>query len=190
VLVVAHIVLKERVTFLKTTGIILGFAGAAVLMLNSRFSSSSGLDNPFGDLLVFISASAWGVYLVLVKPLMQKYHTVTILKWVFTFGFVLVLPFGYKELKEVDWDSFSSTVWLYMLFIIVANTFLAYLLNVYALNALSPSVVSTYIYLQPLLTAVLAIAMGQDAINVMKIISALLIFAGVYLASRRARLEN
>jgi drug/metabolite transporter (DMT)-like permease len=137
-----------------------------------------------GDVFVFINAVSWGTFLVLVKPLMKKYHTVTILKWTFLFGFPLVLPFGISDGLNFDWASLSHKVILFAGFVIVFTTFIAYLLNTLALKELSPSIVSAYIYLQPLLTALIAIFIFKnDDLSWEKATSALMIFIGVYLVS-------
>jgi drug/metabolite transporter (DMT)-like permease len=182
VLIIAAIVIRERITVLKSTGIIFGFLGAAALMYTSS-SSAGALDDPLGDLFVLINALSWGTYLVLVKPLMAKYHTITILSWVFLFGFFLVLPVGYTQAAAVNWGGFDAYAWFAFSFVIVGTTYLAYILNTYGLKALSPSVVSAYIYLQPLLTALIAIGMKRDELSWAKCGSAALIFLGVYLVS-------
>jgi drug/metabolite transporter (DMT)-like permease len=133
---------------------------------------------------VFINALSWGTYLVLVKPLMKKYHTVTILRWVFLFGLILVFPFGIQEFRAVNWPAMTSGDWGNALFVVIATTYLAYLMNTYALKELSASVVSAYIYLQPLLAAAIALYVGSDHIDFLKVISAGLIFAGVFIVSR------
>lgn len=183
VVVVAGFLIREKITWVRTLGILTGFAGAALLMLNSGLNAGGREDNPFGDFLIFINALSWGTYLVLVKPMMKKYHTVTILRWTFTFSIVFVLPMGFNQLREVEWSSFTPTAWWILFFVIFFTTFLAYLLNIYALKALSPAVVSAYIYTQPVLTAIIAISTGHDSISLIKVLSALLIFAGVYLVS-------
>lgn len=183
VVIVASFIIKERITLLKITGIALGFAGAAGLMLEGGAGFNLASENMLGDLYVFINALSWGMYIVLVKPLMQKYKTVTVLKWTFLFGSLLVFPFGINELTEVNWEAMPFQIVMYASFIVVGTTFLAYLLNVYALNELSPSIVSAYIYLQPLLTALIALSFGQDQLSISKIVCALFIFAGVYLVS-------
>lgn len=186
VLIIAAIVIRERITMLKTAGVLIGFSGAAVLMYTSGLDNGNE-DNVLGDLFVLINALSWGTYLVLVKPLMQKYHTITILSWVFTFGFFLVLPIGYSQASQVHWSVFDGKGWFEFLFIIIGTTYLAYILNTYALKALSPSVVSAYIYLQPVLTAMLAISMSKDHLSWYKCASALLIFTGVYLVSMQPK---
>ena len=186
VLIIAAILIREKISWMRTFGIVIGFGGAAMLMLNSGISASGGKeDNPFGDLLIFINAMCWGTYLVLVKPMMKKYHTVTILRWTFTFSMIFIIPIGYPQLTEVKWEMFTPYMFGLLFFVIFFTTFLAYLLNVYALKELSPSVVSAYIYMQPVLTAIIAVATGNDSITLMKVISALFIFAGVYFVSKK-----
>jgi drug/metabolite transporter (DMT)-like permease len=145
----------------------------------------SGRENTLlGNLFVFLNALSWGIYLVLVKPLMKKYHTVTILKWVFLMGLFMVAPFGWSGVSELDVQAWPSRIIWFALFVIVLTTFAAYLLNTYSLKALSPTVVSAYIYLQPLLTSLFAIYLFQnDRLTPGKIVSGVLIFLGVYLVS-------
>jgi drug/metabolite transporter (DMT)-like permease len=183
VLIIASLIIKERITMIKLSGIVVGFSGAAYLIyqnMNGIHKESSFL----GDVFVFINAVSWGTFLVLVKPLMKKYHTITILKWTFLFGFPLVLPLGISDAMSFDWGSLPSKIILFAVFVIVFTTFVAYLLNTLALKELSPSIVSAYIYLQPLLTALIAIFIFKnDDLTWGKATSALLIFIGVYLVS-------
>lgn len=190
VLVIAYFVLQDKITLVKFSGIIIGFAGAAFLVFQN-FSRNTAEATFLGDLSIFINAASWGTFLVLVKPLMQKYHTITVLKWCFLFGFPLIFPFGFGELTSVDWPAIPVKIYFFMAAVIILTTFLAYLLNIYSLKELSPSVVSAYIYLQPLLTAAFSIFIfGNDSLSWEKVISALLIFTGVYMAGRQPRKSN
>jgi len=187
VLIIAAIAIKEKISFLKFSGIVIGFSGAVFLALQGINTSDS--DSSFiGDLYVFINALSWGTYLVLVKPLMKKYHTITILKWTFLFGLPLVLPFGIADAVNFNWENLETKIILFALFVIVFTTFVAYLLNTYALKELSPSIAGAYIYMQPLLTALIAIYIFHKAdLSWQKIISALMIFAGVYIVSMQKK---
>ncbi|MEW6467868.1 MAG: DMT family transporter [Bacteroidota bacterium] len=186
VLIIASLVIRERITLLRFAGIVIGFSGAAYLVYQN-IGPVNKESSFLGDLYVFLNALSWGTYLVLVKPLMQKYHTVTILKWVFLFGLPMVLPFGIADATAFDWDTLAAEIMLLAGFIVVFTTFVAYLLNTYSLKELSPSIVSAYIYLQPLLTALIAIfVFRNDELTWQKAVSALLIFTGVYLVSRKA----
>lgn len=180
VMVVAAFLIRERITPMKLAGIVLGFAGAVWLMLGNA-KSGFGFEGSLGDLFILINAMSYGIYLVLVKPLMHRYSPLTVIRWVFTFGLLYVLPFGFSQFREIDFEGFSQQIWLEVLFVIIFTTFFTYLLNVYALKKVSPTVVSFYIYLQPLIASMAAIFMGQDDITLVKVLSTCLIFVGVYL---------
>ncbi|MEC7646373.1 MAG: DMT family transporter [Bacteroidota bacterium] len=182
VLIMSSLILIEKINIKKGVGIALGLLGASNLILNGGNLSGNGY-YMWGNLFVFINAASYGLYLVLVKPLMQRYHPITVMLYVFSFGLLYVLPFGYNELTVVQWNSFSSKIIWEVVFVVVCTTFIAYLLNSYALKSLNPSTVSIYIYLQPVLATLFAIFRGSDSLDEMKIISALIIFFGVYLVS-------
>ena len=183
VLIIASLLVKEKITLIRAIGILIGFLGAAFLVSKNVHSGNSKSGNFIGDILVFINALSWGTYLVIVKPLMNKYHTITILKWVFIFGFLFIFPLGIGDALIVDWKGITGRVIVYAAFVIIFTTFVAYLLNTLALKELSSSIVSVYIYLQPLLTAFISIFIFRsDVITWEKATAALLIFIGVYLA--------
>lgn len=181
VLIFSAMLLKERVGMRKVSGILLACAGALLLIYNSGSGSATG--NIWGDLLIILNATSFGMYLVLVKPLMQKYKAITIVSRIFTVGAVLVVPFGWQQLAAPDYSAFPMSIWLAILFMVFAVTIMAYLLNTWALRYANPSLVGAYIYLQPVLAIAIAIAMGKDVITLQKGLYALLIFVGVYLVS-------
>jgi drug/metabolite transporter (DMT)-like permease len=186
VLFIGNIVLKEKFTITRISGIVLGLLGAGLMILTSSLSSDKE-DNALGDLFIFINALSWGTFLVFVKPLMAKYNTITVLKWVFLFGLPILVPLGWNGMVEADYASFSGQTWFDIFFVVVMVTFVAYLLNVYSLKVLSPTVVSAYIYLQPLFAAIIAIYLGKDEFSWHKLGFALCIFLGVFLASRNSQ---
>lgn len=186
VLILSSIILKEKITWLRALGIVIGLAGAAMLIIYSPHKNVKA-ESPLGDLLIFLNALSWGTFLVLVKPLMQKYHTITILKWVFLFGMFIIIPLGYSDVRAIDTTTIDGRVLFDILFVVVGVTYVAYVLNTYALKALSPAVVSAYIYLQPLMAAGIALALGKDELNWHKVVSAILIFIGVILASQNKK---
>ena len=183
VLISAAIIAKERITWAKSIGILLGLIGAAILILR-RDNTAVGNNVMLGNFFVFINAVSYSVYLVLVRKLMRTYRVITVMFWVFLPGLILVLPFGWQEFSIVEWTTIPTNALLILGFIIVGTTFLAYLLNAYALVTVSASVVSAYVYLQPFIAAAIAIAIGKDQLDVRMIVSALLVFAGVYLVSK------
>ncbi len=186
VIIISFFVLKESFGIKKIFGVCLGLLGAGLLILNKgEVDLSNNLRT--GNILVFINASSYAFYLVIVKPLMAKYNPITILTYVFGFGMLFVFPFGYNELSNINWNTMPQTIFLQVVFVVFCTTFLAYLFNAFALKNLTPTTVSTYIYLQPVLASSFAIFWGADKINSEKVVAALIIFIGVYLVSQQNR---
>lgn len=188
VLLMAAIFLKEKLRLPRIIGIILGFSGAAYLILSKNIDGAKA-SSALGDLFIFLNAASYGVYLILVTPLMKKYSPFTVIKWVFTFGLLFVIPFSLHQIEYINWDMPTDII-LKIGFVIIFTTFFAYVFNIYALRKVSPTVVSTYIYLQPLLTTLIAIFFrDSDDLTMDKVISAVLIFGGVYLVSKKAKVR-
>jgi len=187
VVVFAAILLKEKLAFHKVTGILIAAIGAVLLMGGTHFSFNS--QTVSGDVFVSINAIIYAFYLVYAKPLAQKYHPLTVTLYAFLIGAILVIPFAWKEFMEIDWQSFPLHIWLCVLFVTVGSTFITYLLNAYALRHASPSLVGSYIYLQPVLATLIAIISGKDLLTLEKMIFILVIFTGVFLVSRKMKTD-
>lgn len=186
VMIVAFVLAGEKLTLFKVGGIALGAAGAALLLANSPKDGAAG-GNLLGNIMILFNALSYGIYLVIAKPLMLKYHPLTVLKWSFLFGMLICIPFGFNQALAVDWATLTPKAWFSVVYVILAATFIAYLLNNLALGTVSPSVVGVYIYLQPVIAAVVEILVGNSAPNAVKITAALLIFTGVYLAGKQTK---
>jgi len=183
VLITSAIILKEKITVKKVLGIALGILGAILLVTYGK-QISFEQSQLKGDLMILINAISYGIYLVIVKKLLDKYHPITVVKWIFTFGILFVFPFGIQDLLEVKWSSFSNTVWLAVGYVLFFATILSYLFNIYALKIVNSTVVSIYIYLQPLLATAIALAFAKDELSMIKIAAGILIFIGVFLVSQ------
>jgi drug/metabolite transporter (DMT)-like permease len=180
--VFAALILKERITFLKGTGLAIGLSGVLLLILQNGtpdIASSTFL----GDIFTLINTISWAFYTVIIKRMLEKYHPVTVMKWTFVFGMLTNIPAGYSQWSTMDWSSISVNGWLGIGYVVVFATFLGYLLLIFGLRRLSPTIVSTYTYTQPVIAAYIASIMGQDHIDMVMITSALLIFAGVFVVS-------
>ena len=186
VLVLSALLMKERMLKRKVAGIILGLIGTAFLILYGK-SIGSATNASLGNFLVFINAVSYGFYLIIVKKLMDKYNAFTFVKWIYLFGFLMVLPFGWSEFQEINWQLLPVGIYWKIGFIIVFSTFFTYLLNLLSMRELKPTTVAVFIYLQPLFATVFAISLGKDTLNWVKLIAALLIFAGVYLVTQKKR---
>ncbi len=180
--VFAALILREKITFLKGTGLAIGLSGVMLLILQNGtpdIASSTFL----GDMFSLINTISWAFYTVIIKRMLEKYHPVTVMKWTFLFGMLTNVPIGYREWSTMDWSAIPLVAWLQIGFVIVGATYLGYLFLTFGLRRLSPTIVSTYTYIQPVIAAYLATLMGQDHIDLIMISSALLIFAGVFVVS-------
>lgn len=186
VIIFTLIVFKENITILKIGGLALGIIGAVTLLL-FKGNFQLGSETIAGDCMTLINAASWAIFVVTAKPYMQKYHTVTVMKWIFLFGFIYMMPVGINDLQKTSWQLWTTDVYLAVGFVVVATTFLAYLLNTYALKDLSPSVVSMYIYTQPFLATLFAVFLGKDTLTPTKILSAIFIIVGVYFVSMKPK---
>ena len=186
VLIMGAFLATESITKRKMLGIALGATGA-ISLITYGGAVELNPDHFWGNIMVLINAASYGVYLVLVKPLMKKYKPITVISWVFLFGFIFVFPLGWREFQVIEWISMPTEILWKAAFVVVCTTFMAYLLNIYGLKSLNPSTVSTYIYLQPVLASLVAIFAGSDSLSPVKISAALIIFAGVYLVSIRPK---
>ncbi|MDO5978459.1 DMT family transporter [Flavivirga spongiicola] len=193
VLIFSFILLKEKVTSNKLLGSFIAGIGAITLIIYGN--NAGGTSTFLGNLFIFLNASSYGLYLVILKPLMKQYHAITLISWVFLFGFVFMLPFGLPDFILTDFTAFDLNTYLVIGFVVIFTTFFAYLFNIYALNYVSPSVNSSYIYLQPaisfIMVSIYAYILMQDQYNkdisLIKILSCLMVVAGVYLISKTSK---
>lgn len=194
VAVLAYFILKEGISTMKAIGILLGASGAILLTLTAGTGAG---DSILGDLFLFINALSYGIYLVLVKPLMQRYSPLTVITYVFSFGaiYVLLFPPTIRDLFVTNFSIIPVEIWWKIAYVIICVTFLAYLLTVYALKHLTASVSSSHIYFQPMMVILFAflfsaIGISEDftgTITLEKVMYMFIIFCGVYITSASSR---
>ena len=185
---IAAWLLREGFTLLKFLGLLLGISGAAILVL-LKDSTHTGADRLLGDTMVLVNAISYAFYLVLVRPLMRKYTGIQVLRWIFTFGAIVILPFGMQQFVNTDWSVFTIGHWAGLAYVAIGATFLAYLLNVYGINGIGASATGSYIYTQPVFAAVIAIVFAGEYFSAIKLAAAILIFTGVYLVNLKKQVN-
>jgi drug/metabolite transporter (DMT)-like permease len=184
VLVLSAVIMKERMENRKILGIILGLAGTVTLILYGK-SMVNATNATLGNILVFVNAVSYGFYLIIVKKLMDKYNAFTFVKWIYTFGFLMVLPFGWNEFQAINFTVLPIDIIWKIGFVVVFSTFLTYLLNLVSMRELKPTTVAVFIYLQPVFATIFAVSLGKDDLSLVKLLSAVLIFVGVYLVTQK-----
>lgn len=191
-MIIAAIYLKEPVTGKKVFSIFVGAAGALLLILSSQGSGGSGKSSIWGDLLCLAAQFSFSFYFVLFKGLISKYSPVTLMKWMFTYASICVIPFSYHHISEMNFSALPVGTFVEIGYVIVGGTFLTYLLVPVGQRLLRPTVACMYNYMQPIVASILAVIWGMDTFGLMKGIAIALVFTGVYIVTQsksRAEME-
>ena len=184
VVILSFFIFKNKINFIKILGIILGFIGAMILILTADSNSSIGRNIPLGNFLFIVNSISYAYYLIIVKPMAEKYDLVTLFKWLFLIGLIFNFPLGINQFLDVDWASLP--LWeavLPMVFVVVGTTCMTYFLNGYALSKITSTEVAVFMYLQPIIGILFAIFTKSDTITLIMFVASVLIFTGVYLTS-------
>ncbi|MCH1518012.1 MAG: DMT family transporter [Flavobacteriaceae bacterium] len=187
VLLLSAVFLSEKITWLKLFGIIFGFAGAITLVLYGSAFTKNAPNIPLGNAMMLINAFSYGAYLVILKPITKKYKVITLMKWMFPFGVLMNLPFGTQELLAVQWLELPWDALWRITYVLLFTTFLAYLLNMYALREVPPTTIGVLTYVQPIIAILYATFTGNDRMDEVKTLATLLVFLGVYLVTKKRK---
>lgn len=174
--------LREKMTGIKGLGLLLGVTGASLLIFSK---DATGISSVTGDLLIVINAISYAIYFILAKPLMTTYPPLHVIRWVFTFGFFMILPFSWNDVQQIHWAQATSSQLYALSALVLFGTFFTYSFNTYGLKHLGAGITGSYIYTQPVFAAIIAALFLHESFSIAKVIAALLIFAGVFLVSRK-----
>ncbi len=185
VMILAALFLGEPITWKKVTGILLGASGAVLLVLGGHGASSEmKVDNPvLGDILVLTAQLSYALYLTLYKNFIKKYSLVTLMKWMFTFAAIALLPFSVPTLLRTDWGAMTVTEIGGVAYVVLGGTFVAYIFVMIGQKALRPTLVGMYNYVQPVVATSIGIWMGLDVMTPVKAFAVAMIFSGVLLVN-------
>jgi drug/metabolite transporter (DMT)-like permease len=185
VLIFSSILIRKPIGKQRILGVFIGLVGALFLITLGNSSTETSTNSAFGNFLVFLNAASYGLYLVLAKDLVKKYNPIVFIKWLYLFGLIFVIPFGYSELTAVIWQEIPTNIYWNISFVLLFTTCITYLFNLYGLSKLKPTTVSVFIYLQPVIATIYALIVGSDSLNLVKLCATLLIFLGVYLVTKQ-----
>jgi drug/metabolite transporter (DMT)-like permease len=175
----------DKISLRRSLGILLAASGVVYLVnpLRADFSAQKNT----GNLMIVTNCLLYGAYIALSKDLFKRYGALNVITWMFGIGSLAMLPFGAYSMSGDNFQAVSATVWFAVLYIILIPTVAAYYLNAWALTRVSPSMVATYVYLQPLIAFGLAPWILGESFNSRILIASLLIFAGVFVVTKRGR---
>lgn len=186
-LVISALLGNDQLSWRKMLGVFLAACGVVYLINPAKASFSSA--TTLGDVFIILNSVSYAFYVAASKKLISHYGALKSIAWLFLFGSIINVPVGLYSLRTVDLSGVESGAWLALAAIIVFPTILAYYWNTWALARVSPSIVAVYIYLQPLIGFVSAIYFLGEKFTYRLLISGLFIFIGVFLVTRRHRLN-
>ena len=191
-MILATLFRREPITWLKAGGVFLGCAGALILILVSQHGTGHS-SSVMGDVLCIVSAVSYATYLTAFRNVIVRYSPVTTMKWMFLFTTLTLVPFTFRHV--LDAPAFHREVWDFtelgaIFYVLFGATFLPYLLIPMSLKRIRPTTVSMYNYVQPIVASFIAVMIGQDTLSWQKVLSAVLVFTGVYLVTQSKSRED
>lgn len=179
-MIVAAIVLKDKITKHGVIGLAISFAGVVFIVLNSvSIRSGASETSIWGIVLMVVNVLSFATYVGIFKPLIKKYRVVTFMKWMFIFATLYSLPFGIRDLATIPYAQIPANIVLQILFVVVFATFIAYFLIPIGQKRIRPMIVCMYTYLQPVIAMSISFALGLDTMTWPKAIATAFIFIGV-----------
>lgn len=183
-MILSFLILHEPITVRKAGGVALGCIGACIIILTSASSGDSRVGNIWGDLLCVSAQLSFALYLSLFKPLISKYSLITVNKWMFTWGTVLIWPFSVGHVMDIDFASVPASAWWETAYVVVFGTYLGYICMTVGQKILRPTVVSVYNYVQPVVAVSVSLMLGLAVFKCVQALAAALVFVGVWLVIR------
>lgn len=179
-MVLSFFILKEPITWQKAGGVLLGCAGAVIIITTSATAGNAKVGNIWGDLLCMSAQLSFALYLSLFKPLIQKYSLFTVNKWMFTWATLIIWPFTLDHVSSIDFASVPMSTWWETGFVVFFGTYISYICMMVGQQTLRPTVVSVYNYMQPLVSVSVSVAAGLAVFKTSQALAAILVFSGVW----------
>ena len=179
-MVLSFFILKEPITWQKAGGVLLGCAGAVIIITTSATAGNAKVGNIWGDLLCMSAQLSFALYLSLFKPLVQKYSLFTVNKWMFTWATLIIWPFTLGHVSSIDFVSVPMSTWWETGFVMFFGTYISYICMMVGQQTLRPTVVSVYNYMQPLVSVSVSVAAGLAVFKTSQALAAVLVFSGVW----------
>lgn len=187
---IAAVAIKEPITVKKAGGVLISFVGIMILIFNSMHSAGATENSMRGILLMIVNGLSFALYLGIFKPLISKYSVCTFMKWIFLFSTLVSVPVSAGEIVSLEWSTVPGKLIAELGYLVFFATFVSYYLIPFGQQRLRPTLVSMYAYVQPIIATGISICIGMDTLTWQKILSAVMVFAGVIIVSRSKSREQ
>lgn len=184
-MVLSFLILKEPITWKKLGGVLIGCAGALILILTSASAHDAKVGDIRGDLLCLGAQCSYALYLSLFNPLIRRHNPLTVNKWMFFWAAIILTPFlGIHTITSIQWANVAGQTWWDVAYVVFFGTFVSYLLCINGQRTLRPTVVSIYNYVQPLVSVTVSVLCGLGMFKWSQGIAVVLVFTGVWMVTK------
>lgn len=192
VILIGVVFLHRRPGWMEYAGVVVSFAGAAIVILGGADQTKNGSDNILGDLLAVASTICYAFYLTILEEPTKKYKPVALLRWIFLFAAIpalFLLP-GFDKIPLLH--THKAIPWIEIGFILLCPTFIAYFLVQPAMKRIGSELVSIYQYLLPVFATISAVLMKIDRLRWIQVIAMVVIVVGMLLTTfgKRRRVKK
>jgi drug/metabolite transporter (DMT)-like permease len=184
-LVIAVLARLERPRPLQLVGVVIAFAGAALLLKIERLDLRDRV--VVGNLMLLANTTAYALYIVGARPVVTRLGTLRTMAWVFVFGAIEAAPLTVPAILRVHWLSLPPWAIGALAFILFGATLATYLLNAYALKRVESSTVAVYVYVQPVVASLAGWAFLRVLPTARTLIAGAVIVVGVALSTDLVR---
>ena len=154
VMLLARVMLKEKINIKSLSGILLSMAGILVLVLGDPKFSLSFEGSMTGDLLILGAVISAAFYMVLTRDLGQRLSSLEITSFQMFYGTILFTPLFILNVGDINWAQVSANAVGAIAFLVIFATVLGYLFYNYALTQIPASRAAIFINGIPVITAI------------------------------------
>ena len=197
VILIGVIFFHRRPGWMEYLGVAISFVGAAIVILGGATRGAephhSSASNPIlGDILAIASTICYAFYLTILEGPTKKYKPVALLRWIFLFAAIpaIFLTFGMDHLPIIHAD--KALPWVYIGFILLCPTFIAYFLVQPAMKRIGSELVSIYQYLLPVFATISAVLLINEKLHWIQVLAMGVIVIGMLFTTfgKRKRVEK
>ncbi|MDH7477206.1 MAG: EamA family transporter [Candidatus Bathyarchaeota archaeon] len=177
--------LKEHLVKRQFLGVGIAAIGTFIVIMGGSISLQTNHQFLLGSLILLSTPILWTAYSLLGKNVMEKYSPFLVVAYVNILGGLLLIPFSLADGSFSQIFTMHLNGWLAILFLAVTCSFLGYYIWFYVIKRVGAAIASSFLFAEPLITALFAVAFVREELNLFTVAGGFLIFIGVYLVTRK-----
>jgi drug/metabolite transporter (DMT)-like permease len=177
---------KEQLNGKNVLGIGIAAAGTFIVIAGGTLSmNGNSTDFLLGNVVLLFTPLMWAAYTLIGKKMLEKYDPFLVVAYVSILGGVCLVPLSLAENSFHEAFALNMNEWSAILYLAFTCSLLGYFIWFHVVNQVKASVTSSFMFGEPLITVIFATAFSGERITLFTVLGGLLIFAGVYLVTRR-----